>query len=393
MKLALAAEGEWELGSLPDPDADDSVGRVVIDRIIAGTYPARGISWHRLKNSGDEVRAHRTAHGEAYTAALMYSLAVDEGCDGLVVLRDADRETHRRDEQNRKGLVEAAARATRRIPAVLGLEIRTLEAWLLADAGAFVKVLGNARPALPRSPEELWGKVNDRRSNHPKVVLERLVRRAGKLCDRHLAARLAEAADLDVIARECPQGFGAFKRDLEQAFRPFDCVVAADAAGGIGRANDLPWPKLKGDLKFLRETTSAAAAGKRNAVIMGRKTWESVPAKFRPLPGRLNIVISRQSLDLRDAAIASRSLDEALNESVLREDVDRIFVIGGAEIFRMAFAHPRCRDVYLTRIEATYDCDAFLPALDDFELVETIATNNDAGVDYRIERWRRRARC
>jgi dihydrofolate reductase len=172
----------------------------------------------------------------------------------------------------------------------------------------------------------------------------------------------------------------------------FDCVVAADRAGGIGHRGDLPWPKLKGDLRFLRETTSAAPEGRRNAVIMGRKTWDSVPARFRPLPGRLNIVISRQALELGDEAVAARTLDGALDAAVSTDDVDRTFVIGGAEIFRLAFAHPRCRDVYLTRIDATYECDAFLPPMDDFELAETLATHHEAGVDYRIERWHKRPR-
>ena len=73
--------------------------------------------------------------------------------------------------------------------------------------------------------------------------------------------------------------------------------------------------------------------------------------------------------------------------------IERLFVIGGAEIYRQAFAHPRCQDVYLTRIDATYDCDAFIPDLGtDFALLETMSTHHDASVDYRIERWRRKTR-
>jgi dihydrofolate reductase len=390
MRLVLAAEGERELGSLPMLDRHDSVGRILTERIIAGAYPAHGFIWERLKNTGDETRRHRADHGEQYTAGLMYERAVELRGDGLVLLRDADRERERR-ELNLEGLRAARARSARVIPAVLGLEIETLEAWLLADADAFARGLGIRRPDLPRSAEQLWGDRRDPRSNHPKLVYGRVLQELGRKNDRATAAALAEHADLDVIARECPEGFGRFKRDLEHAFRPFDCVVAADAAGGIGRGNDLPWPKLKGDLKFLREMSSAAPAGKRNAVIMGRKTWDSVPAKFRPLPGRQNVVLSRHPVAIADALVA-RSLDDALNQAVLQDDVDRIFVIGGAEIYRLAFAHPRCRDVYLTRIEAAYECDTFLPAMDAFDLAETIAGHHDAGVDYRIERWRRRTR-
>ena len=68
-------------------------------------------------------------------------------------------------------------------------------------------------------------------------------------------------------------------------------IYASTNAGGIGNKGDLPW-KLPADMAFFRETTSAAQQGKSNAVIMGRKTWASIPEKFRPLKGRLNIVLS-----------------------------------------------------------------------------------------------------
>lgn len=173
--------------------------------------------------------------------------------------------------------------------------------------------------------------------------------------------------------------------------RPFDCVVAADLRGGIGRDGQLPWPRLRDDLRFLRTLTTTAAAGRRNAVIMGRKTWDSVPARFRPLPDRLNVVVTRGALDLGDDAVVARSLDDALARAGARADIDRLFVIGGGELYRLAFAHPRCRDVYLTRIDASFDCDAFIPDVEhDFERVETLAHHHDAGLAFRIERWRRR---
>ena len=165
----------------------------------------------------------------------------------------------------------------------------------------------------------------------------------------------------------------------------FDCVVAADAAGGIGRDNDLPWPRLREDLRFLRRITTEAPEGTRNTVIMGRKTWESVPSKMQPLPGRLNVVISRGALALPDGVVLAHSLDEALGVSA---GAGR-FVIGGAQIFADAFAHPACRHVYLTRIAATFDCDTFLPPLDGFALVETLARHTEHDIEFAIERWSR----
>ena len=175
--------------------------------------------------------------------------------------------------------------------------------------------------------------------------------------------------------------------------RPFDCVVAADAASGIGRDNDLPWPRLREDLRFLKRLTQQAPEGRRNAVVMGRKTWESVPSKMQPLPGRLNVVLSRHPLDvdtLPDGAIMASSLDDALIRCDDDPSIDRVFIIGGAEIYRLAFADPRCRDVYLTRIAARFDCDTSLPPLEPtFAFAETLARHQEHGIDYAIERWRR----
>ena len=83
------------------------------------------------------------------------------------------------------------------------------------------------------------------------------------------------------------------------AGRSFSVVVAATSAGGIGMKGKLPW-RLPGDMAFFKRVTSSVAdIGKRNAVIMGRRTWASIPAKFRPLPARLNVVLSR-SADVRE---------------------------------------------------------------------------------------------
>jgi dihydrofolate reductase len=165
----------------------------------------------------------------------------------------------------------------------------------------------------------------------------------------------------------------------------FDCVVAADAAGGIGKNNDLPWPRLREDLRFLRRITCDAPEGRRNAVIMGRKTWESVPSKMQPLPGRLNVVISRQELALPEGVLVAPSLDAALAAA---HEAAGLFVIGGAQIFTQAFDHPGCRSVYLTRIAATFDCDAFLPPLEPrFVLAEVLARHREHDIDFEIQRW------
>jgi dihydrofolate reductase len=170
--------------------------------------------------------------------------------------------------------------------------------------------------------------------------------------------------------------------------RAFGCVAAADAAGGIGKDNDLPWPRLADDLAFLRRITSDAPAGKINAVVMGRLTWESVPSGKQPLPGRLNVVVSRRGTALPAGVLLAGSLDDALAQAWSRPDVAGVFVIGGAQIFAAAFAHPACRFVYLTRIDARFDCDAFLPPLAPrFALAGVLARHREHDIDYQIQRW------
>lgn len=169
----------------------------------------------------------------------------------------------------------------------------------------------------------------------------------------------------------------------------FACVLAVDRRWGIGRNNDLPWPRLPGDLKHFARVTSAAPEGRRNAVIMGRKTWLSVPPRLRPLPRRLNVVITRGAIEVPDGVEVAGSLDAGLAQAAAHPDVAGLFVVGGGEIFRHAFAHPACGDVYLTRIEGDFDADTFADLPPGFAPVEQLATHEDGGIRYTIERWRR----
>ena len=170
----------------------------------------------------------------------------------------------------------------------------------------------------------------------------------------------------------------------------FDVVVAADLDWGIGRTSGLPWPKLSGDLAHFKRVTSAAADGKKNAIAMGRKTWESTEVKGRPLPRRLNIVITRGQLPVPDGVLVARSLDDACAAAAAVPDVDTTFVVGGAQIFSEAFAHPRLRYVYLTRVHGRFACDTQIPDLDARGFVASpwdgACDGEDSGIRYRIER-------
>jgi dihydrofolate reductase len=170
--------------------------------------------------------------------------------------------------------------------------------------------------------------------------------------------------------------------------RGLTLVAAVERDGGLGRDGDLPWT-VPADLRhFERFTRATQAPGARNAVIMGRATWDSIPARYQPLRGRLNIVLSRApALSLPEGALHARDLDAAIG---LARDarVERIFVVGGAQIYALALAHPACREAVLTRIDGSFACDTFMPPLpDEFRPVEELGSGESGGVGYRIERW------
>lgn len=170
----------------------------------------------------------------------------------------------------------------------------------------------------------------------------------------------------------------------------FSIIAAADERMGIGLNNNLPW-KLKGDLKYFSEVTTNAAPGKMNAVIMGRKTWESLPGFARPLKGRLNVVLSRSENALPSGVMGGRSLDDAFQKLAARGDLDLVFIIGGASLYAQAINHPGCESVYLTNVKGDFNCDAFFPFIPDviFKKVSESKEQEENGIKYRFAVYKR----
>lgn len=138
--------------------------------------------------------------------------------------------------------------------------------------------------------------------------------------------------------------------------------VARSRNGVIGKNGGLPW-RLSGDLAFFKKTT----LGK--PVIMGRKTWESLPIK--PLPGRLNIVLSKDGSFTPADAVVCESFSEAVQigrEQAAEDGVGEVCVIGGAALFQLAL--PKAKRVYLTEVHAEVDGDVFFPAFDEADWTE-----------------------
>jgi dihydrofolate reductase len=126
-------------------------------------------------------------------------------------------------------------------------------------------------------------------------------------------------------------------------------IFARAANGVIGNNNTLPW-HLPEDMAHFKRTTLGCP------VIMGRKTWDSLPPKFRPLPGRLNVVVTRQPDWQALGALTAHSLQEACNLCPPQSDA---WVIGGAEIYAQALA--LATTAIVTEIEADFEGDAFAP--------------------------------
>lgn len=126
-------------------------------------------------------------------------------------------------------------------------------------------------------------------------------------------------------------------------------IYARAANGAIGKDGAMPW-HLPEDLAHFKRTTLGCP------VIMGRKTWESLPARFRPLPGRTNVVVTRQRDWQAEGARVAHSLEDAI---ALCGDVPDAWIIGGADIYAQAL--PLASTAVVTEIEADFEGDAFAP--------------------------------
>eukprot|EP01038_Epipyxis_sp_PR26KG_P007088 gene7088-9673_t len=223
--------------------------------------------------------------------------------------------------------------------------------------------------------------------------------------------------------------------------KSFSVVVAATASSmGIGRRGGLPW-KIPEDMAFFKQITlfgsnspnknissplsspirksntsspltdvesppnsKVSTASQEiqnhntltNAVIMGRKTWESIPLRFRPLEGRTNVILSRnpnirKELDLPESVIVAASLLDAL-EILSNTQIGEIFVIGGGAVYEEAMRSPFCNRIYLTEVNNEIpDLDAFFPKISacDFKLVSRSSSQQHKEFSYRFLEFER----
>ena len=158
-------------------------------------------------------------------------------------------------------------------------------------------------------------------------------------------------------------------------------LVAAVARGDvIGRGNTIPW-RLPEDVAHFRSLTMG------HAVVMGRRTWDSIPDRFRPLPGRRNVVVTRNPDWQADGADRAASLEDALR---VAGGAGEVFVIGGAEIYAAALPHADALE--LTEIDLDVEGDTVFPPWDReaFEEVARVPHVSEGGMSFAFVTY---ARC
>ena len=218
--------------------------------------------------------------------------------------------------------------------------------------------------------------------------------------------------------------------------KPFSCIVAYCRSNqGIGMSGQLPWPMIKADLKHFAKVTSSTeplglnafdqaqkimlfnsplrqqmedaetqrkeaevANSKLNAVIMGRKTWESIPETKRPLPKRLNVVLTSDPEKFRasfgdtiipENLVVYSDFQNALTSLSADEKVNELFVIGGSSLYEASMNKfkDHCKLIIATRVNKKFECDTFIPDLEknkDFSALHISETQsqNDITFDY-----------
>lgn len=151
--------------------------------------------------------------------------------------------------------------------------------------------------------------------------------------------------------------------------REYEIVVAMCEDNGIGYQGTIPWSLPKDLARFYRLTTTVRDPAKRNAVIMGRKTWDSLPVRYQPLPKRLNVVLTHNPERLSpdsSQVLAAGSLQEALsllNRSPHDLQVESVFVIGGGSLYKEAIDDLQCITLHVTHVEGLYKTDVQFPQI------------------------------
>jgi len=175
---------------------------------------------------------------------------------------------------------------------------------------------------------------------------------------------------------------------------PIHIIVAIDEKSGIGKNGQLPW-HLTGDLRHFRDITcSTQSPKKKNIVLMGRKTWESIPKQFQPLHDRINVILSNNpNLRIPEGVLKASSFDQVqqmLQSDRLKNIIETVYAIGGQQVYEEILNYKECQKLYVTRIHGKFDCDAFFPDFSDtFTKKQSSINHNEGPIIYHFEEYGR----
>ena len=161
-------------------------------------------------------------------------------------------------------------------------------------------------------------------------------------------------------------------------------IVATGKNGEIGKNNDLIW-HLPEDMRFFKETTQ------NHIVIMGRKNWDSIPEKYRPLANRENVVLTRTEGYEAKGATVFNNLAEALNFYNQPDEKRTCFIIGGAQVYQLALDSGNVEEMYISHIDEAFDADTFFPTVDfsqwKSEVVKTHPKDEKNPYSFTVKRY------
>ena len=169
----------------------------------------------------------------------------------------------------------------------------------------------------------------------------------------------------------------------------FNIILAVDEKNWIWKNNDLAW-KISADLKYFKEiTTKTNDLAKYNAVVMWRKTWDSIPSKYRPLSDRINCILTRKIQNdslwskIDDFVLYFNSFEHCLSELETKDNIENIFVIWWANLYNQVINHPLLEKIYITKVKWDFACDVFFEWIpNDFYPESYTDTETENWIDY-----------
>lgn len=181
--------------------------------------------------------------------------------------------------------------------------------------------------------------------------------------------------------------------------KTFSIILAVDEKNWLWKNNTLAW-NLKADLNYFKKTTTETEdSSKFNTVLMWRNTRDSIPEKYRPLPNRINCILSRDfknddiNSKIDDFVLYYNDFEKCLEDISQKENVENIFLIGWASLYNQMRNHKMLDKIYITRIFWDYNCDVFFDGIDNnkFEIINGSEILEENNIKYRFEVYKKLA--